>query len=182
MEPTAFNVTKSTIELYKIRHASGCYWADITIDANGRTGRISIASDYGNWSNYWGACGSDFKTFLAEIGYDYAASKFDVSEWVDVAGTIQLWKELVCGRRRDDTIVAEEARAIWRDIESMASETRHDLLSAFDNTSFLSRFIYKACGMPEFAYEPDPRFKSFWKQVWPVLLAELAREREAILA
>ena len=49
-------VTKSTVEVYKIR-SNEFAWADITIDASGNKGRISIASDYGSWQNYWGACG-----------------------------------------------------------------------------------------------------------------------------
>lgn len=177
-----FTVEKSTVELYKIRHKSGCYWADITIDAHERGGRICIASDFGNWQNYWGAAGPDFKTFLGEISKDYAATKFGVEEWLDVEGSVKLWKELLLGRRRDEAIDADEARAVYEEIEGLANEDHRSLAVAFANTSFLSPFICRACGMPEFAYKPDPRFTRFWKELWPVLLAEFAREKEAVPA
>jgi hypothetical protein len=177
METTQpFTVVKSSVELYKIRHPSGCYWADITIDASGHTGRITIASDYGTWQNYWGACGCEFKTFLGRINESYAATKFDAKEWLSVKGSIRLWKELLVSYRRDETIEAGQARAIYDEIEELASESHRTLLRAFDNTSHLSPFIYRVCGMPEFANEPDPHFAKFWKEIWPVLLAELARE------
>lgn len=176
-----FTVEKSTVELYKIR-SNDFAWADITIDAHGRAGRISVASDYGNWQNYWGACGSDFKTFLSQISESYAATKFSAEERIDVDGTIKLWKELLISYRRDETLDAEKARSIYDEIEEVASEDRQGLLRAFDNTSDLSPFMYDVCGAPELVHEPCPHFKRFWKELWPALLAEFAREKSAAAA
>ena len=81
---TKFTTTRSTVECYKIRSDRGL-WADITIDANGKAGRVQIASDYGSWENYWGACGSEFKEFLCGLDIDYAAGKFGESKWFDLS-------------------------------------------------------------------------------------------------
>ncbi|RPD45477.1 hypothetical protein DNI29_19035 [Hymenobacter sediminis] len=177
-----FKVTKSTVELYKFRHESGCYWADITIDACGTTGRINISSDYGNWSNYWGACGCPFKQFLSQIGYDYAASKFGVEEWVDVDGTLRFYKELLVSYRRDETLAAEEARDIYNEINSLRSENRHTLVQEVTGSAYLMKFLNRMCGMPEFIYMPSPQFKDFWKNIWPALLAEFKREAALVPA
>ncbi|GAA4392126.1 hypothetical protein [Hymenobacter koreensis] len=176
-----FTITKSTVECYKLR-AEGGYWADVTIDANGNTGRIQIASDYGSWQNYWGACGCDFKTFLASISYDYAASKFGVKEWLDVDSTRRFYKELVVSYRRDETLTADKARDIFDEIEELDGTGRDEFERRLASTDHLESFLYKVCGVPEMLYEPDPRFKRFWKEAWPALLAEFKHERQPVEA
>ena len=45
-------ITKKVVECYHLRgvnQSSG--WADITIDAAGSRGRVSISSDYGSYQN-----------------------------------------------------------------------------------------------------------------------------------
>ena len=178
----AYAVTKSTVVLYKLRPSAGFAWADIMIDANGHTGRISIASDYGDWQNYWGACGADFKTFLGQISEDYAASKFGAEEWISVNKTLKFYRELVRDYRRDTTLDVSEARVLMDEIKELEDESRETLVPAIQRTEKLESFLYRVCGMPELLREPNPHFAHFWKEIWPVLLAEFAREREAILA
>ncbi len=71
-----YKITKSTCEVYKLRHECGMYWADITLDCGEKSGRIQIASDYGTWQNYWGCCGCSFKEFLTRLDVEYTAGKF----------------------------------------------------------------------------------------------------------
>lgn len=47
-------IEKTQIELYKVRLDGGQGWADISIDAKEKSGRIQIASDWGAWQYYWG--------------------------------------------------------------------------------------------------------------------------------
>ena len=173
-----FSLAKSTVELYKIRHASGCYWADITIDANGHTGRISIASDYGSWQNYWGACGSDFKDFLGRLNEDYVANKFDVKEQVDVEATVKLWKSEVINYRRQEDITQEQARDIWDEVEELALYSHNELESEMKASAYLIDFLREWSDTDWIERRTDPRFGRFWKEIWPVLLAEFAREKE----
>jgi hypothetical protein len=172
----AFSVAKSTVELYKIRHTSGCYWADITIDAHGRGGRISIASDYGNWQNYWGAAGPNFKSFLGQINEGYAADKFDVKERVDVAASVKSWREDVLKCRRQEDITDDEARELWDEIEGLALYSHSELERELLTSSYLIDFLRQHSDSEWLSQEPDPRFGRFWKEIWPVLLAEFARE------
>jgi hypothetical protein len=174
-------VTKSSVELYQIRFGdSSVGWADITIDAQGTMGRIQIASDYGNWQNFWGACGTDFKSFLGQINKDYAATKFGVEEWIDVAGTLRMYRELVIQYRRDGSLEEEEAREIYDEIALLEYASRTTLEREVDQTEHLSRFVYGMAGYPGYQYEPDAQFTHFWEKVWPVLLAEFAREKALI--
>src|SRR5665648_835244 len=92
MNEENFTIEKTTVECYKIRHKSGMYWADITIDSLGKQGRISISSDYGNYANFWGACGCEFKEFLTGLNLGYAAGKFGADRWFDLDATLKGYK------------------------------------------------------------------------------------------
>ncbi|UYZ60166.1 hypothetical protein [Hymenobacter latericus] len=175
-----FSVSKSTVECYKIRHKSGFYWADITIDANPHGGRIQIASDYGTWQNYWGATGGDFKEFLAKLNHDYAASKFGVERWLDVKATVTMYKRRLFEWRRAKEITADKARDIYNELEEVRHENHKTFESAVLNTDNLYDFLTDIYDVPDVCYEPDPHFKKFWEETWPILLAEFKRELEPV--
>lgn len=174
-----FAVAKTSVELYKIRHTSGCYWADITIDAHDRGGRISIASDYGNWQNYWGAAGSDFKQFLGEISEHYAASKFGAEPWIDVDKSIKEFRQMVANYKKSGAISKDEAREIRAELDDLKNESARHIAEAIQHCDKLYAFLYENAGELDFAYEPNPHFARFWKEIWPVLLAEFAREKDS---
>ncbi len=96
-----YTFTKTIVECYKFRNPAGGY-ADITIDAIGTTGRISIASDWGDYQYYWSACGKPFKEFLSQLGIDYLAGKFGANKFFDLDTTIRLYKEQVRENFRKD--------------------------------------------------------------------------------
>jgi hypothetical protein len=178
-----FQVSKSTVECYKIRSTNGGFaWADITIDANERGGRIQIASDYGNWSNYWGAAGSDFKDFLKRISHDYAASKFGAERWIDVKATVAMYKRDLLEQRREERLEQEEARQIYDEIDDLKMESHSTLVQAIQHSAYVLDFINSVYDMPELCYEDNPHFLHFWNELWPVLLAEFERERLALAA
>lgn len=172
-----FSVAKSTVECYKIRSEKGPYWADVTIDAKGTSGRISISSDYGNWQNFWGACGCDFKAFLATLNPQYAADKFGAERWVDVQATLLNIREQVRELRRDETLSAEKARAIYDETKALRHESQHSLEGAiYAGCPNLGWLLAQYC--ISFTYEPNPLFLRFWKEIWPVLLAEFQKEAQ----
>lgn len=170
MEQGTYSIEKSTVECYKIRHSSGMYWADITIDCQGKTGRIQIASDYGDYQRYWGACGTDFKDFLSRLNIEYAADKFGADRWFDLDKTIACLKARIA-----DNIEDEEERKEFA-----------DELIQLNNSSCLEEFcaIVRDCekiwefedGTPEICYSITPQFKNFWKHVWPILLEQFKKE------
>lgn len=182
MESQVFTVAKSTVECYKIRVTDGFAWADITIDANDRGGRICIASDYGNWQNYWGAAGSDFKAFLGKISEDYAASKFGAERWIDVDKSLASFKKAVAERKKYGGLDKEEAREIREEIEELKHENAQSLEAAISHSTKLYSFLYKHAGEIDLEYEPNPHFARFWKEIWPVLLAEFKKEASLIPA
>lgn len=176
-KPEEFSVSKSTVVLYKIRHQkSGCYWADITIDESGSKGRINIASDYGNYSNYWHACGSSFKEFLLKIGKDYAASKFGADHWFDHENTINEYKRAIIFQRRCLHLSEEEARKLFKQVKEMEDivyeqEFVHEMLNKTDLMRFLDN-------MPGICRSITPQFNHFWEDIWPIFLGELKKELE----
>jgi len=175
MEKGVFTIEKSTVECYKIRHSSGMCWADITIDSNGNTGRIQIASDYGSWQYYWGACGCPFKKFLGKIDMEYTADKFGESKWFDIDKTMRAYREYILESRRIEQFNADKAREMWEEVK---------LLTDSSNSTEFGEIMRSQCEVlfAEFDYCPDvhysvsPLFVKFWKNVWPVLLEQFKKE------
>ena len=170
----SYTVTKSTAELYKLRHPSGMYWADITIDCNDKGGRIQIASDYGSWQNYWaGFCGT-FKEFLIQLNLEYAADKFNADRWFDHEGTMNKWKRDVLDHRRRERMSGDKARAILDELKQLDDEIHeHGFIAVAYGCKNLMRF-YLDC--PEIERTITPGFKQFWKKVWPVFIEQLRSE------
>lgn len=166
-----YTISKSTVECYKIRHTSGMYWADISVDANGKQGRITIASDFGSWQNYWGACGSNFKEFLCGLDQHYVAGKFGADKHFDADATVKSYRETMATlSRRDKDIVLLE-------INHLADNYAHkdEFMMALNDMPGI-KGMYEGC--PDFVYTITPGFKQFWEKVWPVFVEELKKEKQ----
>lgn len=171
-----FSTTKTTVELYKIRHPSGLYWADITIDNHGSRGRIQVASDYGNYSNYWGACGEGFKKFLTGIGIHYAADKFGADRWFDFEKTIKEFKRRIIETKEYRGISKDEAKILLNQvkyIQENCSQNEHEFAHIIWEQRELMRFFD---GSPDLCYSISPQFQHFWDSVWQVFIAQLKTE------
>jgi hypothetical protein len=178
MKTEEFSITKGQVEIYKIRHPSGMYWADITIDAKGTTGRIQIASDWGDYQYYWGACGVDFKDFLAKIGIDYAAVKFGASDGFNLDSTLKDYRRHVLDSRRRDQITCDEARDLYNEIDEMNDgpygSIDHFLTVAHEKDKLPKFFSYDLSVQRDIT----PQFKKFWDTCWKVLLNEFINEKQ----
>jgi hypothetical protein len=177
MENKPYTVTKSTVELYRLRHPSGMYWADITIDQGDEAGRISIASDFGNWSNYWGCCGMPFKDFLCKIDQGYAANKFGANDWFDLEATIKHLRDEVKRQLADRSIDTEMAKTMREEISELTDYNSKDAFAVqCFNMEHLSQ-LYD-CG-PDLLTDVEPGFKHFWDKVWPVMIETFKAEKVA---
>jgi len=169
-----YTIVKSNVECYKVRHPKSFYWADITLDHNGNKGRISIASDFGDYQYYWGACGKPFKEFLCKIGIDYAAGKFGADRWFDLELTIKGYKETVLDYRRTESIEAYEARKLFDEIKQLEdSSSESEFCNIIQHQENLMRF-FDYC--PNLSKSISPRFRNFWKEIWPVFIQEMKNE------
>jgi len=168
MEEIKYSIKKTTVESYKVR-CDSFYWADITIDADGKMGRIQIVSDFGSWQNYWGACGCSFKEFLQKINIDYAADKFGAHKWFDLDRTIISLKE----RINDYT---DDKEDLLKELESLESSSGKDefihIMHNCDEIMKMENYY------PDMIYSIEPGFKRFWKEVWPVFTNQLSKELE----
>ena len=176
-----YETTKSTVECYKIRHPSGMYWADITVDGKDRQVRIQIASDYGDYQYYWGACGPGYKEFLQKIGIDYAASKFGANRWFDFDKTISGWKLQVIEYRRQGDLEETEARDIYDEIKELEEDGDYNndrmfIEQAMGKDAMVKFFDYD--GLCSVVYDITPQFRKFWQTAWRVFLSELRKESE----
>lgn len=172
MNNEPYIVTKHSIALYKLRHPTGLYWADISIDAGYHQGRITIISDFGNYSHYWGACGQDFKTFLADLHIDYVASKFGVSRWFDAPATLTAFS-----RRIQETAELQTKPALLSELNKLQPEQSASSFKAELQRCPLLLGLFK--GQPELVYTLEASFIHLWQQIWPVMLDAFKKEREA---
>lgn len=174
MEKGKYTIEKSTVECYKIRHESGMYWADITVDSMGNKGRISISSDFGNYANFWGACGHSFKEFLTELNLYYAADKFGADKWFDLDKTINGYKQRVLEQRRNDEINEVFAREIWDEIKELdQSSSKGEFEGMIWNSPKILSF-FDHC--PEMNYGITPQFKRLWSTVWQIFIETIKLE------
>jgi hypothetical protein len=171
-----YTITKSTVECYKIRHPSGMYWADITIDTvpGSRQGRIQIASDYGSYQCFWGACGPTFKDFLAHINIDYAASNFGATGWFDLNETIKGIRHLALEQKA--FIEKDEYKLIQSEIKDLSDYVHeHEFINEYWNKKNLIK-LYDG-SYPDIVKGITPQFKKFWDTCWKVLLNEFEKEK-----
>ncbi len=171
-----YTITKSIVECYKIRKSESFYWADITVDHNGNTGRIQIASDFGDYQYYWGACGSSFKEFLCKIGIDYVASKFGADRWFDFDQTIKSYKNQVLHDRRSGYCNCDEARGIFDAIKTIETNSSNNIDSFVYEVQNNDVFMKFCDYQPDITYTISPQFKNFWNELWPIFIKELKNE------
>lgn len=173
--PPSFTVTKSTVESYKIRFNKIGYWADINIDSGERSGRIQIASDFGDWQYYWGACGKSFKEFLTKLNIEYCADKFGCGRWFDHAKTITSWKEYLFEQRRNDYVSQKDARTIYEQIKELEDCDEQNVFNAlvWEKHELMELFDHN----PDICHDVNPLFKRFWNEIWkPVFVEALKNE------
>lgn len=164
-----YTITKSQVECIKIKFENGCF-ANITLDYLGSQGRISIACDFGTWSNYWGACGIDFKKFLIGLDMYYFAGKVNESSYFDHKNTIKYLKQSI----------KEHANNKHHKKEML--DQLAELKECEDEHSFIHK-MYECedimnleCGCPDMIRTISPNFKNFWERIWPVFISELKNE------
>lgn len=166
----AFNITKANIEVYWIRpkgHNSG--WADISIDEGETSGRVSIASDYGGWSYYWGACGSGFKQFLIDLDIDYAAGKFGEGSYFDVETTVRGIRKDILKERKEGYLEQEEARDLMELTDDLVDLRTAD---AFASVVYRSNIMKLYDTGPDMSTKISPSFQRFWETTWQAFIVE----------
>lgn len=120
-------ITKTTSEVYQLRVFRDSVWADITIHVDGpQSGRIQIASDYGDWQRYWGSCGVSFKEFLTKLNLGYVSRKFNVDRYFDADKNMDMWKRRILSLRRDLDITADKARELWEELISVECDSKEE--------------------------------------------------------
>lgn len=175
--PVPYILTKSSVEIYRFRAQGAPYWADVTIDSTpgSKAGRISITSDFGNWTSYWGACGETFKTFLARLDKNYLARNFGADRFFDAAETIRYYKEVakdVYDSRSEKYKKVMDQIAI---LEGSA-ERREEFIIILQRDCPLIFEMYD--GGPDLHTSLDPGFVNFWAHIWPQLLQAFEDEKK----
>lgn len=175
IKKVSYTVTKSQVECYKFRAVDAAYWADVTIDTTpgAKHGRINIASDFGTWSYYWGACGSSFKEFLMGLDKHYVAKNFGADRFFDAKATKETYRrqiETCCFGREETTATELEVNDLY--------ETPH-IAEFTEQVRKSPRIMAMYDGMPDTCYRLEPGFDNFWEHIWPLLLD--AFKEEALL-
>ena len=107
----SYNIQKEEVTVYRLRQSkTSDGWADITIDGSGKQVRVSVSSDYGNWSYYWGACGNNYKSFLIGLDMHYVAGKTINDNYFDLERTLKGIRSEILEHRREEELTKDEAR------------------------------------------------------------------------
>lgn len=165
-----FTITKTTVECYKVR--GNDTWADITVDAKENTGRIGIASDFGDWQYYWGACGKSFKEFLIGLDVNYAAGKFGEDRWFDLEKTICSLENTLkeCVENKDEMLIVKEELKYLGE-SSCKDEFVHKMWDS-------PKIMALSEGCPNISTSINPIFQRFWDELWKEFVEELKKELE----
>lgn len=164
-------IEKTTVELYRLRFDKLSIWADITIDSQPNSGRIQIASDFGDWQYYWGSCGCSLKEFLTDLNKHYLATKFGESNFFDLATTIENLRAEIIAEFPYNLASKQNLFEELKELEESSCENEfiHKMMSC-DR-------IMEFCGhQPNISRCISPRFTEFWDKIWPAFVAELKKE------
>lgn len=171
------HVEKSNnIELFKLTNARD--WADIMISEQYQSGRITIASSFGTWSHYWGSCGEDFKTFLADMDIHYAATKFKCANEFDIDKTIKHF--------------ADNIESIFDDRPQKKDAILADLKELSDCNDSAQFWIImgqyrRVLDVAEYyelstQYSISKEFAEFWKVFWIPFFAEIKNGASVLIS
>lgn len=172
----SYTFKKSTVESYKAREI-GFGWADITIDARDESGRIQIASDFGDWQFYWTHCGKPFKEFLMGLDINYTASKFKANRHFDLEKNINAIRNELNEQLENGTISnVKHSIAIdeLKEIQETCSENVHEFWNQISQTEHLYNEISGSDW--ETVNSIDPGFERFWNEIWLPFTKHLKEE------
>lgn len=185
---TSATITKSPMDSYSIR--SGGEWARICIDSytaygderKRHGGEILVYSSFGSYNNHWTHCGVPFPQFLTGLEFDYFMGKTrgSASEEFDPDGSAKCVKERLIELRRRGDLDKEGARTLWSGVEHLdvASNAHEfmDIMNGLDSDVKNSRYYLIDDAYEYITTRPVPETVSFWREIWPLFIAELKRE------
>lgn len=161
----SYTVTKTTVECYKLRHSSGMYWADITIDETGpNAGRIAIASDFGSWNTSWNAMGGTLKEFLPKCDIGYLCKNFASRTHFNADATIEGLKKTLIEHVRQGHTDIKGARPVFDQIVECEGYYHK---AEFEHFIYNQRELMGYFETPELIMEYDPGLVRFFDMVWP---------------
>ena len=170
-------ISKKSVDVYRLRDLGDIGWADITIDSDENSGRITIASDWGNWQRYWGSCGMPFKDFLIGLrnNIHYMADKMNADNWFDFDATIVNYKETILRFRREEQFDAELLRKAYDELKAMKDELCTDK-QHFSVLFYNSQYLNEIFEHPETIESISPQFQNFWKKAFLPFIEHLQSE------
>lgn len=165
----SYTVTKTQIECVKIAGTDDS-WAMFTIDYIGNGGRITIASDCGNWSHSWRGAGKSFKAFLISLDIEYFAGKVGERNWFDQNKSIDELKARVI----ELIETRDERKQLFFEIKKLDD---HKTKDQFIMACFASDSLHKLWEAgPDIVTGISPSFKRFWADLWSVYIELLKNE------
>ncbi|NKI28242.1 hypothetical protein HCG49_16940 [Arenibacter sp. 6A1] len=161
-----YRITKTQIECIEIigKHYS---FAKFYLDYSENQGRLSISSDYGSWSFYWGACGIPFKEFLIGLDKHYVAGKFGEDKYFDLEKTISSLKDRINEYATD----SYEKKELKRELKTLKnSSNKEEFIRKMWNCD---EILEMENNCPDLVETISPSFDNFWSKFWPIFINEL---------
>lgn len=164
---TKVSVSKGMVEQYTIRAERG--WAVITVDLSGL---LSIHSDYGKWSYWWGSPGMPFKEFLLSCDRSYLLGKLG-TEVLDIDRVQESLRKKLKKALEDGEIEQYDHDDIDEWIESMDEDDYKAI--PYQELLFDRVLGNDYCDIPSHMMV-EPGLAAFYERIWPLFAAELRRE------
>lgn len=173
--------TKKLTETYHFK-GENCLWAKANLDINKESVNVFISSDYGEYSNYWSACGMEPKKFLSKLDKCYVLSKFlsiDKLYEPDWDERLKLCKQTIIDNRRDQEVGAHIARAAWDNLLDLFDDNNgsEDIYwHTLTNDYYLSKIFHDWEYIPEdtkISHKAELFYSDVWLPFEQILIHEL---------
>ena len=143
-------------------------------------GFLSIISTYGSWSYFWGAIGSDIRTFLCKTDTAYLRDKltYDSKEDRDVLNiskTIKAMKKSIIESRSwgYDAVLARELYDQTKELEDCYFD--HEFYTEFEAREDLFIYFCGGVDLPTVT-EYSVSINQFFEKVWPKFIETIKGE------
>lgn len=164
-------IQKTLTETYSLR-GQKCLWAKINLDCGEESVNVMISSDYGEFSYYWGYCGTNPKKFLTTTDMHYTMKKLmggtDNMYEPDFEARNSAFKKMIIEYRKEDRITKEQARSAWQKVLAIFEycQNSNDVYySECFNADELECILYDMDAIPENSKMKN-KVTDFWEDVW----------------
>lgn len=174
-------IQKSMTETYTLK-GDHCLWAKINLECINESVNVMISSDFGEFSHYWGCCGTNPKEFLIGLDMHYAMKKLMGSTnnmyEADFPARLNSVKKMIIQDRKVLILGKDTAKCAWDEIVEIIDECGNSE-DVYFNLCFHSKYlddVFQDFGSIPTDTKLKPKVTAFWNEVWLPFVEYLKEE------